>query len=85
MVEVEKTELLLRTFQGGNVSSEASCPSCTEGSPNSSSGIIPGIVAATVFITFLLALYTVLWRCMTSPRQRKRSKVRARLNKSCAV
>ncbi|XP_066570449.1 uncharacterized protein LOC136759381 isoform X2 [Amia ocellicauda] len=30
------------------------------------SGIIPGAIAAALFITFLLALYTVLWKCMVS-------------------
>ncbi|RVE67963.1 hypothetical protein OJAV_G00086800 [Oryzias javanicus] len=76
---------MAEVLQGGNVSSRTSCPSCIEGSPSRSSGIIPGIVAAAIFITFLLSLYAVLWRCMTSPRQRKRSKARARMKKSSPV
>ncbi|KAL0979151.1 hypothetical protein UPYG_G00181380 [Umbra pygmaea] len=40
------------------------------------SGIIPGAIAAALFISFLLALYTVLWKCMVSPPQRLRKRVR---------
>ncbi|XP_034152595.1 uncharacterized protein sb:cb288 isoform X2 [Esox lucius] len=40
------------------------------------SGIIPGAIAAAVFIGFILALYTVLWKCMVSPPQRLRKRVR---------
>ncbi|XP_041066427.1 uncharacterized protein sb:cb288 isoform X1 [Carcharodon carcharias] len=29
------------------------------------SGIVPGIVAASIFIVFLLGLYTILWKCMS--------------------
>ncbi|XP_051509625.1 uncharacterized protein sb:cb288 [Myxocyprinus asiaticus] len=37
------------------------------------SGIIPGAIAAAVFIGFLLALYAVLWKCMvTQPKRRKK-------------
>ncbi|KAG9335480.1 hypothetical protein JZ751_004609 [Albula glossodonta] len=39
------------------------------------SGIIPGGLAAAVFISFLLVLYAILWKCMvTSPKrgQKKR-------------
>lgn len=46
------------------------------------SGIVPGIIAAAVFISFLLALYAVLWKCMvTAPksfRQEKKKKRRER-------
>lgn len=46
----------------------------------SASGIVPGIIAAAVFISFLLALYAVLWKCMvTAPkRQEKRRRSRPR-------
>ncbi|KAJ8005910.1 hypothetical protein DPEC_G00122800 [Dallia pectoralis] len=40
------------------------------------SGIIPGTIAAAVFIGFILALYAVLWKCMVSPPQRLRKRVR---------
>ncbi|AWP07433.1 putative synaptobrevin -like YKT6 [Scophthalmus maximus] len=60
-------------------------PSCTEGSFTRSSGIIPGAIAATVFIAFLLALYAVLWKCMVSPPQRKHSKVRVRVHQRSSV
>ncbi|CAG07820.1 unnamed protein product [Tetraodon nigroviridis] len=43
-----------------------------------SSGIIPGAIAATVFIIFLLLLYAVLWKCMVSPPKRKKKKKRVR-------
>ncbi|XP_038133219.1 uncharacterized protein sb:cb288 [Cyprinodon tularosa] len=50
----------------------------TEDSLTRSSGIIPGTIAASVFIAFLLALYATLWKCMMSPPTRKKSKRRIR-------
>ncbi|KAG7221400.1 hypothetical protein INR49_017276 [Caranx melampygus] len=44
-----------------------------------------GAIAATVFITLLLALYAVLWKCMVSPPQRKHSKVRVRVQQKDSV
>ncbi|XP_077325801.1 uncharacterized protein LOC143960776 isoform X3 [Lithobates pipiens] len=39
------------------------------------SGLIPGLIAAGIFITFLLCLYAILWKCMVSPpNNRKRKK-----------
>ncbi|XP_049341883.1 uncharacterized protein sb:cb288 isoform X1 [Astyanax mexicanus] len=38
------------------------------------SGIIPGSIAAALFISFILALYTVLWKCMVSPPRRGKRK-----------
>ncbi|OCT86576.1 hypothetical protein XELAEV_18020261mg [Xenopus laevis] len=34
--------------------------------PELKSGLVPGLIAATIFIMFLLCLYTILWRCMVS-------------------
>ncbi|KAK2840691.1 hypothetical protein Q7C36_012270 [Tachysurus vachellii] len=40
------------------------------------SGIVPGLVAAGIFIILLLALYTALWKCMVSPPRRgKRNRI----------
>ncbi|KAM9360856.1 uncharacterized protein ABDE67_001484 [Symphorus nematophorus] len=80
------TRQLLHTVQQRNGSTAAAThPSYTEDSLTSSSGIIPGAIAATVFIAFLLGLYTVLWKCMVSPPQRKHSKVRVRVQQSTSV
>ncbi|KAF7694920.1 uncharacterized protein sb:cb288 [Silurus meridionalis] len=38
------------------------------------SGIVPGVIAAGIFICFLLALYTALWKCMVSPPRRGKRK-----------
>ncbi|XP_072537232.1 uncharacterized protein [Salminus brasiliensis] len=38
------------------------------------SGIVPGAIAAALFISFILALYTVLWKCMVSPPKRGKRK-----------
>ncbi|KAM9474892.1 uncharacterized protein Hap1MRO34_010841 [Clarias gariepinus] len=38
------------------------------------SGIIPGMIAAGIFIILLLALYAVLWKCMVSPPKRGKKK-----------
>ncbi|KAG7332058.1 hypothetical protein KOW79_003892 [Hemibagrus wyckioides] len=38
------------------------------------SGIVPGLIAAGIFIILLLALYTVLWKCMVSPPRRGKRK-----------
>ncbi|XP_075994711.1 uncharacterized protein LOC142989172 [Genypterus blacodes] len=57
-------------------------PSHTEESLVRGNGIIPGAVAAAVFIAFLLALYAVLWKCMVSPPQRKRRTMRGRLQRA---
>ncbi|KAM4615738.1 uncharacterized protein ACJ7VT_008756 [Polymixia lowei] len=56
----------------------ATHPSCTEDCFSRGNGIVPGAIAAAVFITFLLSLYAVLWKCMVSPPQRKKRKVRIR-------
>ncbi|KAK5932230.1 hypothetical protein CgunFtcFv8_003953 [Champsocephalus gunnari] len=74
MVDSDLT--LLQNAQHRNASTAAATrPSHTEDSLTSSSGIIPGAIAATVFIAFLLALYAVLWKCMVSPPQRKHCKI----------
>ncbi|KAG7239248.1 hypothetical protein INR49_029538 [Caranx melampygus] len=86
MVDPDLTQQLLHAVQQSNVSAAASpCPSCTEDSLTRTSGIIPGAIAATVFITLLLALYAVLWKCMVSPPQRKHSKVRVRVQQKDSV
>ncbi|OCT90023.1 hypothetical protein XELAEV_18018639mg [Xenopus laevis] len=38
--------------------------------PEVKSGLVPGLIAATIFIMFLLCLYTILWRCMVSQANR---------------
>lgn len=38
------------------------------------SGLVPGLIAAGIFIMFLLCLYAILWKCMVSPPQKKRKK-----------
>ncbi|XP_041793520.1 uncharacterized protein sb:cb288 [Chelmon rostratus] len=74
------TGQLSHTVQQRNGSTAAATrPSRTEESLTATSGIIPGAIAATVFIAFFLALYAVLWKCMVSPPQRKHSKVRVRV------
>lgn len=79
MVEPDLREQLLHTVQQRNVSAAAAThPSHGEDSLAKSGGIIPGAIAATVFIAFILALYAVLWKCMVSPPQRKHSKARVR-------
>ncbi|XP_071339591.1 uncharacterized protein [Trachinotus anak] len=86
MVDPDLTRQLLHAVQQNNGSAAAApCPSCTEDSPTRSSGIIPGAIAATVFIAFLLALYAVLWKCMVSPPQRKHTKVRVRVHQRNSV
>ncbi|KAF1389405.1 hypothetical protein PFLUV_G00073090 [Perca fluviatilis] len=77
MGDPDLTRQLLHTVQQRNGSTAAAThPALTEDSLTSSSGIIPGAIAATVFIAFLLALYAVLWKCMVSPPpQRKHSKL----------
>ncbi|XP_069038501.1 uncharacterized protein [Lepisosteus oculatus] len=42
------------------------------------SGIIPGGIAAAVFISFLLALYAVLWKCMVAAPKRHEKKRKAK-------
>ncbi|XP_034548858.1 uncharacterized protein sb:cb288 [Notolabrus celidotus] len=81
-----RTWQLLHTVQQMNGSTAASTqPSHTEDPSARNSGIIPGAIAATVFITFLLALYAVLWKCMVSPPQRKHNKVRVRVQQRSSV
>ncbi|XP_070761068.1 uncharacterized protein [Enoplosus armatus] len=81
-----RTRQLLHSVQLINGSTAAAThPSGTEDSLTRSSGIIPGAIAATVFIAFLLALYAVLWKCMVSPPQRKHSKVRVRVQQRTSV
>ncbi|XP_014344419.1 uncharacterized protein SB:CB288 [Latimeria chalumnae] len=42
--------------------------------PERESGIIPGIIAASIFICLLLGLYTILWKCMVAAPKRQRKK-----------
>ncbi|XP_059193697.1 uncharacterized protein sb:cb288 isoform X5 [Centropristis striata] len=86
MVDPDLTRQLLHIVQHRNGSTAAAThPSGTEDSSTSSSGIIPGAIAATVFIAFLLGLYAILWKCMVSPPPRKHSKVRVRVQRRSSV
>ncbi|XP_042344970.1 uncharacterized protein sb:cb288 [Plectropomus leopardus] len=85
MVDPDLTRQLLHTFQHRNGSTAAASRPGAEDSLTSSSGIIPGAIAATLFIVFLLGLYAVLWKCMVSPPQRKHSKVRMRVQQRTSV
>ncbi|XP_049908113.1 uncharacterized protein sb:cb288 [Epinephelus moara] len=85
MVDPDLTRQLLHTVQHRNGSTAAATHPGTEDSIASSSGIIPGAIAATVFIVFLLGLYAVLWKCMVSPPQRKHNKVRVRVHQRTTV
>ncbi|KAG9488784.1 hypothetical protein GDO78_005006 [Eleutherodactylus coqui] len=42
--------------------------------PGPASGLIPGLIAAGIFIMFLLCLYAILWKCMVSRPQKKQKK-----------
>ncbi|KAK6306114.1 uncharacterized protein sb:cb288 [Coregonus clupeaformis] len=66
----------------GNDSTVIPRPSYTDDPLARGSGIIPGAIAAAVFIGFVLALYAVLWKCMVSPPQRKKRRVRVRDKRS---
>ncbi|XP_060927234.1 uncharacterized protein sb:cb288 [Limanda limanda] len=86
MGDPDLTGQLFQAIQQRNGSAAAvTLPSSTEDPSTTISGIIPGAIAAAVFITFLLALYAVLWKCMVSPPQRKHSKVRVRLQPRSSV
>ncbi|XP_077080098.1 uncharacterized protein LOC143732686 isoform X1 [Siphateles boraxobius] len=71
-----------------NGSVTASPPPLAETPVNRETGIIPGAIAAAVFIGLLLALYTVLWKCMVtqpksvSVRRKKRTSLKAREQRS---
>ncbi|TWW60114.1 hypothetical protein D4764_05G0002040 [Takifugu flavidus] len=76
---------VLHTLPPRNDSGAAATqPSWTDDS-GPSSGIVPGAIAATVFIIFLLALYAVLWKCMVSPPKRKKRKTRGRGHQRASV
>ncbi|KAM6930537.1 uncharacterized protein FYW49_002512 [Xenentodon cancila] len=85
MVDPVVGEQLLHTIPHRLVSTAATSRPCTEDSSARSSGIIPGALAATVFIAFLLGLYAVLWKCMTSSPQRKHRKVRVKVQQKAPV
>ncbi|KAL4609544.1 hypothetical protein GN956_G23891 [Arapaima gigas] len=57
-----------------NGSTASPHPSQTAPPVDRGSGIIPGGIAAAVFISFLLALYAMLWKCMGSAPKRKDKK-----------
>ncbi|CAH2274968.1 Hypothetical predicted protein [Pelobates cultripes] len=44
------------------------------------SGLVPGLIAAAIFIVFLLCLYTILWRCMVSQSKRHRKRLQRAKN-----
>ncbi|KAK2898842.1 hypothetical protein QQF64_031833 [Cirrhinus molitorella] len=71
--KVSPVSLWLHSSSDRNGSVTGSPPPLAETPMNRESGIIPGAIAAAVFIGFLLALYAVLWKCMvTQPKRRKR-------------
>ncbi|XP_045559265.1 uncharacterized protein isoform X2 [Salmo salar] len=70
------------TYEQRNESTAIPRPSYTEDPQPRGSGIIPGAIAAAVFIGFVLGLYAVLWKCMVSPPQRKKRRVRVRDKRS---
>ncbi|KAF3695558.1 hypothetical protein EXN66_Car011234 [Channa argus] len=80
-IDTGVTRQLFNSYLQTNGSATAATRPSGSESPvtKQSSGIIPGAIAATVFIAFILALYAVLWKCMVSPPQRKHSKVRVRI------
>ncbi|XP_061529417.1 uncharacterized protein sb:cb288 [Phycodurus eques] len=78
--EMVDPDLTWQALQRNGSTAPAAHPSSTEDTLNTSNGIIPGAIAAAMFITMLLGLYAVLWKCMVSPPQRKRRKVRGRLH-----
>ncbi|XP_056319347.1 uncharacterized protein sb:cb288 [Danio aesculapii] len=61
------------SYRNGSVTD--SKPPLAETPVSKQSGIIPGAIAAAVFIAFLLALYTVLWKCMISQPKRRKKRV----------
>ncbi|XP_034026637.1 uncharacterized protein sb:cb288 isoform X2 [Thalassophryne amazonica] len=81
MAEQELTPQIFHVVQlrNGSVATAITHPSSGEESLTRSSGIIPGGIAAAVFIVCLLALYGVLWKCMASPPKRKKRKVKVRV------
>ncbi|XP_047446982.1 uncharacterized protein sb:cb288 [Mugil cephalus] len=85
MVDPDLRVQLLHIDQQRNVSTAAVTHPSSEDSIVAPNGIIPGLIAATVFITFLLALYAVLWKCMVSPPRRKHSKLRVRVHPGTSV
>ncbi|XP_068422365.1 uncharacterized protein sb:cb288 [Clinocottus analis] len=85
MVDPDVTLQLFHSVQLSNDSTAAARPSGPDDSVPSGSGIVPGAIAAAVFIALLLALYAVLWRCMVAPPRRKHSKVRVRVKQRTSV
>lgn len=86
MVELDLGEQLSHAVQQGNVSAAAAThPSHKEGSLTFTNGLIPGSIAAALFIAFLLGLYTILWKCMVSPPQRKHNKLRVRIHQKTSA
>ncbi|KAG7476865.1 hypothetical protein MATL_G00087320 [Megalops atlanticus] len=59
----------------GNGSTATPHPSHTNHTLTRGSGIVPGAIAAAVFIGFLLVLYALLWKCMVkAPRRKEKTK-----------
>ncbi|XP_051923276.1 uncharacterized protein sb:cb288 [Hippocampus zosterae] len=79
IVDPDLTWQALQVLQRNGSTAAAARPSSTEDSLNTSNGIIPGAIAAAMFIAMLLGLYAMLWKCMVSPPRRKRRKARARI------
>nr|XP_057926980.1 uncharacterized protein sb:cb288 [Doryrhamphus excisus] len=83
MGDPDLTWQALQVLQRNGSTAAAARPSSAEDDVNN--GIIPGAIAAALFIVLLLGLYAVLWKCMVSPPQRKRRKVRARVHQTTLV
>ncbi|XP_061880225.1 uncharacterized protein sb:cb288 isoform X2 [Entelurus aequoreus] len=85
MVDPDLTWQTLQVLQKNGSTAAAARPSSRDDALDTSNGIIPGAIAAALFIAMLLGLYAVLWKCMVSPPQRKRRKVRARVHQRTSV
>ncbi|KAG7480788.1 hypothetical protein MATL_G00059880 [Megalops atlanticus] len=73
---ISEQPLVSFTTAQSNGSTPTPHPTHTDVPLDRGSGIIPGGIAAAVFISFLLALYAVLWKCMVTPPRRKEKKKR---------
>ncbi|XP_039476925.1 uncharacterized protein sb:cb288 isoform X1 [Oreochromis aureus] len=85
MVDLDLGEQLSHAVQQSNVSAAAATHPDSKDSPTFTNGLIPGSIAAALFIAFLLGLYAILWKCMVSPPQRKHNKLRVRVHQRASM
>ncbi|XP_041089571.1 uncharacterized protein sb:cb288 [Polyodon spathula] len=70
-------DLVQQVFGSRGIRNDSTESTRGRGVTERGNGIVPGGIAAAVFIALLLGLYTILWKCMgTAPKRKQTMRMR---------